>query len=282
VTSQIIVAGAFDDLGSRQIRFLEEVARLGPIIVALWSDELAAAVHGKCKFPLDERRYVLEAIRFVERVLTTPDLQPDELPMPSSSLSSDGNPENLTKQTWAMLEGEDNEARRKFCADSRIGLAVIPPAALAGFTTGAFNPAQLDPSRKRVIVTGCYDWFHSGHVRFFEECSQLGDLYVVVGHDANVRLLKGEGHPFFPEHERRYLVGSCRYVKQALVSSGAGWMDAEPEIALVRPHIYAVNEDGDKPEKRAFCATHGLEYVVLTRTPRDGLAARSSTQLRGY
>ncbi len=119
-------------------------------------------------------------------------------------------------------------------------------------------------------------------MRFFEECSQLGDLYVVVGHDANVRLLKGEGHPLFPEDERRYVVGSCRYVKHSLVTSGMGWMDAEPEIALIRPHMYAVNEDGDKPEKRAFCAEHGIEYVVLKRTPKEGLPRRSSTDLRGY
>jgi hypothetical protein len=59
-------------------------------------------------------------------------------------------------------------------------------------------------------------------------------------------------------------------------------MDAEPEIAQIRPHIYAVNEDGDKPEKRAFCAEHGLEYVVLKRTPKEGLPRRSSTDLRGF
>jgi len=45
---------------------------------------------------------------------------------------------------------------------------------------------------KKVVVTGCYDWFHSGHVRFFEESSELGDLYVVIGSNANVRLLKGQ------------------------------------------------------------------------------------------
>ena len=46
--------------------------------------------------------------------------------------------------------------------------------------------------------------------------------------------------------------------------------------------IYLVNEDGDKPEKRAFCNEHGLEYVVLQRLPKDGLIRRSSTDLRGY
>ena len=47
---------------------------------------------------------------------------------------------------------------------------------------------------------------------------------------------------------------SIRYVKQALISTGHGWMDAEPEIERIKPDMYAVNEDGDKPEKRAFCA----------------------------
>jgi hypothetical protein len=46
--------------------------------------------------------------------------------------------------------------------------------------------------------------------------------------------------------------------------------------------MYAVNEDGDKPEKRAYCAGHGLEYVILKRTPKEGLPRRESTHLRGF
>ena len=135
---------------------------------------------------------------------------------------------------------------------------------------------------KKVLVTGCYDWLHSGHVRFFEEASAYGDLYVVVGNDANVRNLKGEGHPLYPQDLRRYMAGSIRYVHQALITSGWGWMDAEPEIERLRPDFYLVNEDGDVPEKRAFCAQRGLEYVVLKRLPRPGLQRRSSTDLRGF
>jgi cytidyltransferase-like protein len=143
-------------------------------------------------------------------------------------------------------------------------------------------PMPTPPGRKKVVVTGCYDWVHSGHVRFCEEVSQLGDLYVCIGNDANVRLLKGEGHPLFPQDERRYVVGSVRYVKECLINSGTGWMDAEPEIHRLKPDIYAVNEDGDKTEKREFCAQHGLQYVVLKRTPKEGLTKRSSTDLRGF
>ena len=133
-----------------------------------------------------------------------------------------------------------------------------------------------------MVVTGCYDWLHSGHVRFFEEASAYGDLYVVVGGDENVRFLKGPGHPLFSQEERRYNVQAVRLVKQALISTGWGWMDAEPEIEKIRPDIYLVNEDGDKPEKRAFSQEHGLEYVVLKRAPKEGLPRRESTKLRGF
>ena len=59
-------------------------------------------------------------------------------------------------------------------------------------------------------------------------------------------------------------------------------MDAEPEVALIKPHYYVVNEDGDQPEKRAFCGEHGIEYVVLKQIPKEGLPRRESTLLRGF
>jgi cytidyltransferase-like protein len=131
-------------------------------------------------------------------------------------------------------------------------------------------------------VTGCYDWFHTGHIRFFEEVSEYGDLYVIVGHDENIRLLKGQGHPMFCQEERRYLVGSIQFVTQALVSSGMGWLDADPEIRQLRPDLYAVNEDGDKGGKREYCEKLGIQYLVLKRVPAPGLSRRTSTDLRGF
>jgi cytidyltransferase-like protein len=133
-----------------------------------------------------------------------------------------------------------------------------------------------------VVVTGCFDWLHSGHIRFFLDAAAYGDLYVVVGSDENVRLLKGAGHPLRPQEERRYMVQSLSSVHRALISSGSGWMDAEPEIEAIAPDIYLVNEDGDQPEKRGFCRAHGLDYVVLQRRPHRDLPRRTSTALRGY
>ena len=133
-----------------------------------------------------------------------------------------------------------------------------------------------------MLVTGCYDWLHTGHVRFFEEVAEFGELYVVVGHDANITLLKGPGHPLFRQEERRYMVGAIRYVHEAHIATGDGWLDAEPEIRQIQPDIYVVNEDGDRPEKRDYCRAHGIDYRVLVRVPKDGLPRRESTALRGF
>lgn len=269
--SKIVVSGTFNDINSRAFRFMEEASCLGPVEALLWSDELAERLDGhRPKFSVAERAYVLDALRYVDtvRVIDTLD-SADALPLDLKGAAM-----------WAVGSESDNHSRQQHCMARGLQYRVIADDALTGYPE--CEPDIMDPARKTVIVTGCYDWFHSGHVRFFEEVSEHGALYVVVGHDANLRLLKGEGHPMFPEDERRYMAQSIRFVSRAFVSSGHGWMDAEPEIERLKPTAYAVNEDGDKPEKREFCKQHGLEYLVLKREPKPGLTRRTSTDLRGF
>jgi cytidyltransferase-like protein len=241
MADQIILSGAFDDLRLNDFRFLEEASKRGRLRVKLWSDDAIMAATGTApKFPVAERKYLLEAIRFVDRVDVIDDPNRDD------SLPSPGR----QPQVFSPLPDPD--------------------------------PVPIDPPGKKVLVTGCYDYFHSGHVAFFEECAAMGDLYVGVGSDATIEQLKGKGHPLFPQDQRRYIVSACRHVKHAFISTGTGWLDAEPELEKIRPQIYAVNEDGDKPAKRAYCESHGIEYRVLKRVPKKGLPARQSTALRGF
>jgi cytidyltransferase-like protein len=269
---QVVVSGGFDDVRSRHLRFLEESSKLGDLTVLLWPDESIERQTGKApKFPLAERLYFLNAVRYVARVL----------PLAASvDVNAPRDLQGLDPQVWVSEEADAHAARSAYCQQHAIEYRVLPPSQMTGFPQPP--PLPSAPGRKRVVVTGCYDWFHSGHVRFFEEVSGYGDLYVVVGHDENVRLLKGEGRPLLREDERRYVVGSIKHVKQALISSGKGWLDADPEIRRLKPDIYAVNEDGDQGGKREYCRKLGIEYLVLTRTPAPGLPKRSSTDLRGF
>lgn len=268
----VMVVGAFDDPRSRDLRFLEEAARLGPLTVLLWDDASVARINGRePRFPQAERRYFLEAVRFVTRVVALDGVNaPDAMTLPA----------DVSASVWVDNEREANAGRAAHAARLGLRYEVLPAGRLTGFPEAAPPPGET--GRRKVVVTGCYDWLHSGHVRFFEEVSGHGELHVIVGHDANIRLLKGEGHPLQPEAERRYMVGAIRHVRQALISTGSGWLDADPEILRLKPDVYAVNEDGDKGGKREYCAARGIEYLVLARAPAPGLPRRSSTDLRGF
>lgn len=132
---------------------------------------------------------------------------------------------------------------------------------------------------KKVFVSGCYDLLHSGHIEFFRQAAALGELHVGIGSDATVAALKH--HPtLIPERERLFMVQSIRYVAQAYINPGSGMMDFVPTVERVRPDIFVVNADGATPEKERFCRQRGIDYVVLDRTPAEGLAPRSSTALK--
>jgi cytidyltransferase-like protein len=282
---QVVVTGAFDDLRSGQIRFLEEAARLGEVTALLWADDLVRQFEGKGpKFPEAERAYVLKAIRFVRQVVL---VGKSEVRSPKSEIDmtllvSAASKAGIEPDLLVVSELQDSAAIRAACQARGIDCRVLRDEELRGFPERLPDPPASASGRKRVVVTGCYDWVHSGHVRFFEEVSSYGDLYVILGHDANIRLLKGAGHPLFPQEERRYVVASIRYVTQALITTGDGWLDADPEIRRLKPDIYAVNEDGDRGGKQEYCAKLGIEYLVLKRVPAPGLPQRTSTDLRGF
>jgi cytidyltransferase-like protein len=266
---QVGVTGSFDNLRSHHVRFLQETSRLGEVYVLLWSDEIVRSLEGSApKFPQAERLYFVQAIRYVKQVILVTERFVGHLPHVNG----------LQPEVWVVEAAADNQQKRAYSAAHNLTYTLLKPQDLQGFPASSIDGAA-DPTRKKVVVTGCYDWLHSGHVRFFEETSGLGDLYVVVGSDANIRLLKGEDHPLFPQDERQYMVQAIHYVKQALISTGHGWMDAEPEIDRIKPDMYVVNEDGDVPEKRAFCDMHNLEYVVLKRIPAE-VSGRESTTTR--
>lgn len=132
---------------------------------------------------------------------------------------------------------------------------------------------------KKVFVSGCYDLLHSGHVEFFRQASQYGDLYVGIGSDQTILGYKHH-KTFYPEQERLFMVKSIKYVKDAYINAGDGIMDFVPTIDIVKPDIFVVNADGSSETKRQFCEERGIEYVVLQRTPADGLTARSSTDIK--
>jgi len=136
-----------------------------------------------------------------------------------------------------------------------------------------------EKKRKRILVSGCYDLLHSGHVAFFEAAARYGDVFVQLGNDENITKLKGRP-PMFPESERAYMVRSIKYVTEANISKGFGMLDWEADIPRIKPDALYVNEDGDRKSKADICKKYGIEYIVDKRKPKEGMNPRSSTALK--
>ena len=132
---------------------------------------------------------------------------------------------------------------------------------------------------KKVFVSGCYDLLHSGHVEFFRQAAEYGDLYVGIGSDKTILNYKNH-KTVYSEQERLFMVKSIKYVRDAYINSGDGILDLIPTLDIVKPDILVVNSDGGSDSKRRLCEERGIEYVVLERDPHEGLQARSSTELK--
>jgi len=132
---------------------------------------------------------------------------------------------------------------------------------------------------KKVFVSGCYDMLHSGHVAFFEEASEYGDLYVGIGSDKTINSLKAR-KTVNSDAERLYMVKALKVVKDAWINKGGGLLDFLDEFKQLQPDIFFVNADGHTPDKENLCREMGIDYVVSKRIPHGNLPTRSTTALR--
>ena len=131
----------------------------------------------------------------------------------------------------------------------------------------------------KVMVSGCFDMLHSGHVAFLKSAAEYGEVVVCAGSDETVFALKGR-YPVIPENERKYMLQAVRWVTEVRISRGSGHLDFLPELSEIRPEIFIVNTDGDSQLKRELMQSLGIDYLVLDRIPENSLIARSTTDLR--
>ncbi|KRN28356.1 glycerol-3-phosphate cytidyltransferase [Lactobacillus selangorensis] len=70
MTKTVITYGTFDLLHWGHVRLLERAKKYGDnLIVGLSTDEFNALKHKEAYIPFEERKYVLEAIRYVDKVI---------------------------------------------------------------------------------------------------------------------------------------------------------------------------------------------------------------------
>jgi len=150
--------------------------------VALWPDETLQERTGKApKFPLAERLYFLNAVRYVSRVV------PLVAPLPVNALP---NLEGLRLQVWWT------KSQKRTRAQSVLPTAEHSVLRVAGVADERFSraaPIPSAPGRRRWSATLAATIGSLRPCAFHRRAQRRGDLYVIVGHDANIRPAQGRG-----------------------------------------------------------------------------------------
>ena len=100
--------------------------------------------------------------------------------------------------------------------------------------------ADLKKQGKRVVhCHGVFDLLHIGHIRYFRQARQMGDVLVVtVTPDRFVD--KGPHHPAFPETLRVEGVASQDQVDFTAINT---WATAEELLHFMKPDVYVKGSD---------------------------------------
>lgn len=129
---------------------------------------------------------------------------------------------------------------------------------------------------KKIFVSGCYDILHAGHIQFFKDAKKLGDHLTVCFASAEVLMLAKKRSSSLPDDNKKILIESIRYVDEVVASSDLDPIfDFKSHIEKIKPAVLAVTSDDKNSElKRKFCASRGIEFVII---PKNNFHTRVST-----
>src|SRR5437764_13976214 len=102
----------------------------------------------------------------------------------------------------------------------------------------------LPTNKKIVLVGGCFDIIHFGHVQFLEKAKQVGDhLIIVLEPDERIVQSKHRA-PTHTQEERAYNLLALRYVDDVIMLPLLnGFHDYLELVRAIKPHVIAVTNN---------------------------------------
>ncbi len=132
---------------------------------------------------------------------------------------------------------------------------------------------------KKVLVGGCFDLLHFGHISFLKQAKSYGDyLVVALESDENARRMKGENRPIHNQKQRKEMLEALSVVNEVLMLPPM--KTNEEYYALVKgvqPSVIAVTEGDPILEKKKIQAgTVDAQLVIIPKihTPSTSQLAK--------
>lgn len=135
------------------------------------------------------------------------------------------------------------------------------------------------PERPFVLVTGCFDILHAGHIQLLEHAFLLGcHVWVGLNSDRAIQELKGPGRPVNTYAHRAKVMSAVRYVEYVFEIDA---LRVDGAIYKLRPSWWVKGGDYtmetlNEAEKKA---AHAVEAeIVLFRSEYDISTSRILTK----
>lgn len=123
---------------------------------------------------------------------------------------------------------------------------------------------------KIVLVGGCFDILHLGHIHFLKKAKSLGDyLVVALESDKNIKRLKGKGRPFNNQKQRKEILESLRFVDEvAILKDRMTDKDYMNLVTKIKPSIIAITKgDPIKKLKQKQAERVGAKVLEIKKIP---------------
>lgn len=123
-------------------------------------------------------------------------------------------------------------------------------------------------TKKKVLVGGCFDLIHFGHIHFLKKAKGLGNyLVVALESDTNVRKLKGRGRPVHSQKQRKAMLEAISFVDKVIpLPKMKSDEDYRNLVRKVAPDIIAVtNGDTITDKKRQHAKSVGASLRIISK-----------------
>jgi FAD synthetase len=127
------------------------------------------------------------------------------------------------------------------------------------------NYSITNNNRKLVLVGGCFDVLHFGHIEFLKKAKATGD-FLIVALEPDERIAQKQRKPVHNQQERAEIIASLYFVDQVLLLPVLkGFADYNQLVQAIHPSVIAVTDDDPQlTNKQKQASTVGATVEIVT------------------
>ena len=141
-----------------------------------------------------------------------------------------------------------------------------------------------EENKKIVLVGGCFDIIHPGHILFLEAAKREGDaLILLLESDESIKKRKGNGRPINSQKNRQIVVSAISDVDYIIPLVGVTTDEEYDRIMIqIRPEVIAITEGDSQTDKRKKqCESIGSELKVVIKKIDNRSTTALISEIRG-